>query len=277
MAEPGKINSLRVVKQLTAGMYLDGEDLGEILLPNRYIPENCRINDNLDVFIYFDSEDRIIATTQKPYAQVGETAWLKVVDVTDVGAFLDWGLAKDLLVPFSEQVHPMKKDRFYLVYVYLDEASQLIAASSRLEKFIAKQSVDLSDGQAVDLIIPDQTDLGYKAVIDHKVWGILYQSELFQELTIGQKIGGWVKKVRPDGKIDLCLQKPGYEKVPDLAEQIIRVIAAHGGFIDVTDKSSAEEINEMFGVSKKTFKKAIGALYKSRRITLEKDGIALSK
>ncbi|MFZ2633954.1 MAG: S1-like domain-containing RNA-binding protein [Desulfosalsimonadaceae bacterium] len=277
MAEPGKINNLRVVKQLTAGLYLDGEDLGEILLPNRYIPENCRINDNLDVFVYFDSEDRIIATTLKPYAQVGETAWLKAVDITDVGAFLDWGLAKDLLVPFSEQAQPMKKDRFYLVYVYLDAESQLIAASSRLEKFIAKQSTELRDGQAVDLIIAGQTDLGYKAIIDHKVWGVLYQSEIFQELTIGQRISGWVKKVRPDGKIDLCLQQPGYEKVPDLAEQIIRVIAAHGGFIDVTDKSTAEEINDMFGVSKKTFKKAIGALYKSRRITLENDGIALSR
>ena len=277
MAEPGKINNLRVIKQLTAGMYLDGEDLGEILLPNRYIPENCRINDNLDVFVYFDSEDRIIATTQTPYAQVGETAWLKAVDITDVGAFLDWGLAKDLLVPFSEQAQPMKKDRFYLVYVYIDAESQLIAASSRLEKFIAKQSTDLIDGQAVNLIIAGQTDLGYKAVIDHKVWGILYQSELFQEVTVGQRISGWVKKVREDGKIDLSLQKPGYEKVPDLAEQIIRVIAAHGGFIEVTDKSPAEEINDMFGISKKTFKKAIGALYKSRRITLEKDRIALSR
>ncbi len=277
MAEPGKINNLRVVKQLAAGMYLDGEDLGEILLPNRYIPENCRINDRLDVFIYFDSEDRIIATTQKPYAQAGETAWLKVVDITDVGAFLDWGLAKDLLVPYSEQVQPMKKGRFYLVYIYIDMESQLIAASMRLEKFIAKQSVDLSEGQAVGLTIACQTDLGYKAVIDHKVWGMLYQSEIFQELAIGQKIGGWVKKVRLDGKIDLCLQKSGYEKVPDIAEKIICVIAAHGGFIDVTDKNSAEEINDIFGVSKKTFKKAIGALYKSRRITLEKDGIALSR
>lgn len=262
---------------MTAGMYLDGEDLGEILLPNRYIPENCRINDNIDVFIYFDSEDRIIATTQKPFAQVGETAWLKVVDVTDVGAFLDWGLAKDLLVPYSEQREPMKKDRFYLVYVYLDTETQLIAASSRLENFIAKQSVALFDGQAVDLMLADQTDLGYKAIINHSVWGVLYQSEIFQELTIGQKISGWVKKVREDGKIDLCLQKPGYEKVPDFAEQIIQKIAAHGGYMEITDKSGPEEISEIFGVSKKTFKKAIGALYKARRITLEKDGIALSR
>jgi len=277
MAEPGKINNLRVVKQLTAGMYLDGGDLGEILLPNRYIPENCRINDKIDVFIYFDSEDRIIATTQKPFAQVGEAAWLKVVDVTDVGAFLDWGLAKDLLVPYSEQQEPMKKDRFYLVYVYLDAETQLIAASSKLENFIARKSAELSEGKKVDLMIAGQTDLGYKAVIDNKVWGVLYQSEIFQELTIGQKISGWVKKVRVDGKIDLCLQKPGYEKVSDIAEQIIRKIAAHGGFIEITDKSASEEISEIFGVSKKTFKKAVGALYKTRRITLEKDGIALSR
>jgi predicted RNA-binding protein (virulence factor B family) len=277
MAEPGKINNLRVIKQLTAGMYLDGGNLGEILLPKRYIPENCRINDNLDVFIYFDSEDRIIATTQTPFAQVGEVAWLKVVDVTDVGAFLDWGLAKDLLVPYSEQLQPMKKDRFYLVYVYLDAQSQLIAASSRLENYIAKQSAEVSESQAVDLIITDQTDLGYKAIINHRVWGVIYQSEIFQPLTLGQKISGWVKKVREDGKIDLCLQKPGYEKVPDFAEQIIQKIAASGGFIEITDKSSAEEISEIFGVSKKTFKKALGALYKARRITLEKDGIALSR
>jgi len=277
MAEPGKLNNLRVVKQVTAGMYLDGEDLGEILLPKRYIPENCSVGDRLEVFIYFDSEDRIIATTQKPYAQTGDIAWLKVVDVNDVGAFLDWGLAKDLLVPFSEQIQPMKKGRSYLVYIYIDEQSQLIVASSRLEQFISKQSADLKDGQPVDLIIADQTDLGYKAIIDQKAWGILYQTEIFQELAYGQKIKGWVKKIRPDGKIDLCLQKPGYEKVPDLAEQIIQAIAAHGGFIEVTDKSSAEEIKEMFGVSKKTFKKAIGALYKSRRIIMENDGIALSR
>jgi len=277
MAEPGKINQLRVVKQAAAGMYLDGGESGEILLPNRYVPENCRINDNLDVFIYFDSEDRIIATTETPKAQVGETAWLKVVDVGDAGAFLDWGLPKDLLVPFSEQARPMKKGKSYMVYLYLDVQTGRIAASSKLEKFISSKSNELKDGQEVDLVIADQTDLGYKAVINHRVFGVLYQSEIFQELTTGQKIAGWVKKVRADGKIDLCLQKPGYEQVPDLAEQIIRTIAARGGFIPVTDKSSAEEIKELFGVSKKTFKKAIGALYKSRRITLEADGIGLAR
>lgn len=277
MAEPGKINHLRVVKQASAGLYLDGGESGEILLPNRYVPENCRIRDSLEVFVYFDSEDRIIATTETPKAQVGETAWLRVADVGDAGAFLDWGLAKDLLVPFSEQGRPMKKGKFYLVYLYLDAQTGRIAASSRLEKFISKQSSELKEGQAVDLVIADRTDLGYNAVINHRVFGVLYQSEIFKELTIGQKIPGWVKKVRTDGKIDLCLQQPGYGPVPDLAEQIIRKIAAAGGFIPLTDKSTAEEIKEIFGVSKKTFKKAIGALYKSRRITLETDGIALAR
>ncbi len=276
MTEIGKINQLKVIKTVEPGVYLDGRDLGEILLPNRYVPNNCKAGDIIDVFVYLDSEDRLIATTLKPYAMVGEVGWLKVVDVNDYGAFLDWGLAKDLLVPFPEQRQRMKKGQSYLVFIYIDDVTHRITASSRVEKFLSSQPKDLTDGQPVDLTIAESTDLGYKAVINNRSLGILYHSEIFQKLKEGQTLKGFVKKVREDGKIDLCLQKTGYGQVTDISEQIILAIAARGGYIDITDKSSAEEIYQMFGISKKNFKKAIGALYKARRIILEKEGISLS-
>ncbi|MEW6670140.1 MAG: S1-like domain-containing RNA-binding protein [Thermodesulfobacteriota bacterium] len=277
MPEIGKYNTLVVVKTVDFGVYLDGEDLGEILLPRRYVPEGCRPGDRVEVFLYHDSEDRLIATTLRPYAGVGELALLKVATVSSFGAFLEWGLPKDLLVPFGEQQQRMKADRYYLVYVYLDKTSGRIAASSRLEKFPPAQQADFEAGQAVDLIIADETDMGYKAVINRAAWGMLYHNEVFQKMRRGQQVRGFIKNIRRDGKIDLCLQKSGYEKVPDLSEKILEAVRARGGFLDVTDKSSAERIYSLFGISKKTFKKAIGALYKSRRITLEKDGIALSR
>ena len=277
MAEIGKYNTLRVVKQVDFGLYLDGDELGEILLPRRYVPEGCQPGDSIEVFLYHDSEDRLIATTLRPLAGVGDLALLKVVALSNFGAFLEWGLPKDLLVPFKAQQQRMKVGRFYLVYVYLDKDSGRIAASSKLEKFLAEQATGFENGQAVDLIIADETDMGYKAVIDRIAWGILYHNEVFQKLHPGQRIKGFIKNVRRDGKIDLCLQKPGYEKVPDLSEKILAAIRERGGFLDVTDKTSADRIYRLFGISKKTFKKAIGALYKARRISLEKDGIALLK
>ena len=277
MPEIGKFNTLRVVKVVDFGVYLDGEALGEILLPRRYVPEGCQPGDSVEVFLYHDSEDRLIATTQRPYAGVGDLALLKVVAVNNFGAFLDWGLPKDLLVPFGEQQQRMKEGRLYLVYVYLDKTSRRIAASSKLKKFLAAQPTGFEKGQPVDLQIADKTDMGYKAIIDRIAWGVLYHNEVFQKLRQGQRIRGFIKNVRSDGKIDLCLQKPGYETVPDLSENIMAVIQAHGGFLDVTDKTSAERIYSLFGISKKTFKKAIGALYKAHRISLEKDGIALTQ
>jgi len=275
MPEIGRFNTLRVVKAVDFGVYLDGEALGEILLPRRYVPQGCQPGDSVEVFLYHDSEDRLIATTQRPYAGVGDLALLKAVAVNNFGAFLDWGLPKDLLVPFGEQQQRMKEGGLYTVYVYLDTTSHRIAASSKLKKFLAAQPTVFEKGQPVDLQISDRTDMGYKAIIDRSAWGVLYHNEVFQKLRQGQRIRGFIKNVRSDGKIDLSLQKPGYEKVLDLSENIMAVIQAQGGFLDVTDKTSAERIYSLFGISKKTFKKAIGALYKAHCISLEKDGIAL--
>jgi predicted RNA-binding protein (virulence factor B family) len=277
MVEIGKFNNLRILKKVDFGVYLDGEDLGEILLPNRYVPEKCTIDDRIRVFIYFDSEDLVIATTEKPYALVGEFAFLKVISESSVGAFLDWGLQKDLLVPFREQKQKMKEGESYIVFVYLDHKSNRIAASSKLDKFLDKQVVEYQEGQTVDLVIVNQTDIGYQAIINNTHRGILYKNEVFQPLKRGQEIKGFIKKVREDKKIDLCLYKPGYEKIDDLSKKIVQIIEKEGGYISLTDKSSPQIVYQWFGVSKKTFKKAIGALYKKRIISVEADGIQLIK
>jgi uncharacterized protein len=277
MAEIGKLNKLRIVKELDFGIYLDGGEHGEILMPRRYVPENCKIDNVVEVFIYLDSEDRIIATTEVPYATAGEFALLKVVSVNDFGAFLDWGLPKDLLVPFREQKQKMEEGKSYIVHVYLDQTSKRIVASSNLDKFLDKLSNNFGPGQEVDLLICTQTEIGYKAIINNTHWGVLYKNEVFQTLDRGQRIKGFIAKIRDDKKIDLCLQKPGYEKVDDLLKIIIDKLKEHGGFIAAGDKTSSEIIYELFGVSKKTYKKAIGALYKSKLITIEEEGIKLSE
>ncbi|MCK5534900.1 GntR family transcriptional regulator [bacterium] len=276
MVEIGKLNKLRVVKRVDFGIYLDGEDFGEILLPRRYVPENCEIDDIIEVFVYFDSEDRIIATTEKPYAMVGQFALLKVISVNSVGAFIDWGLPKDLLVPFREQKQKMEEGKSYVVFIYLDKSKRIVA-SSKLDKFLDTMPINFQEGQEVELLVCCQTDIGYKAIINGCHGGILYKNEVFQILEKGQQIKGFIKKVRDDKKIDLCLHKPGYEKVGDLSERIIDTLKKRDGFISVGDKSSPKIIYDMFGVSKKTYKKAIGVLYKKRLITFEDNGIKLQK
>jgi hypothetical protein len=274
MAEIGVLNNLRVVKEVDFGVYLDGGEHGEILLPRRYIPENCKVDDCVRVFIYPDSEDRLIATTEKPYAMAGDFALLKVVAVNSVGAFLDWGLPKDLLVPFSEQSPIMEKGKSYIVRVYVDKSNR-IAGSARLDRYLDNDTGNFHANQEVELLICNQTDIGYKAIVNGTHWGVLYYNEVFQSLKRGQKTKGYIKKVRDDNKIDLCLQKPGYEKVDDITETILGVLKEQGGFISVTDKSPPEVIYKLFGVSKKTYKKAIGAIYRKRLITIENNGIKL--
>ena len=275
MGAVGQLNTFKVVKVCEFGVYLDGGSLGEILLPRRYIPEECQPGVSVEVFVYFDSEDAIIATTQKPYAMVGDFALLKAVEVNRVGAFLDWGLEKDLLVPFREQQHKMEEGRSYLVRIYHDEKSNRLAASSRLDKFLDNQPADFQEGQEVKLIIGDQTDIGYKAIVENAHWGVVYKNEVFQELKKGQALDGFIKKVRDDGKIDVCLQKSGYEKITETAERVVDALKENGGFLLLTDKSSPKMIYETFGISKKTYKRAIGTLYKEKRITIENDGIKL--
>jgi uncharacterized protein len=275
MIKIGNYNKLKVIKELDFGIYVDGEELGEILVPKRYVPENCQIDDVIDVFIYFDSEDRVIATTQKPYAVVGEFAFLKVVSVSNVGAFLDWGLQKDLFVAFREQKHKMKENEFYTVFVYIDKQTTRIAASSELNKFLSDDPYDFEIREQVDLLIFEKTDIGYKAIINNSHQGILYNNEVFQTLEKGQKIKGFIQKIREDKKIDLCLHKSGYAKIDNVAQQIINKLKKQNGFMLVTDKSSPKIIYDLFQISKKTYKKAVGDLYKKRLISIKKNGIKL--
>lgn len=275
MAEIGKLNSLRVVKEVDFGLYLDGGEHGEILLPKRYVPESAKPEDMLEVFIYLDSEDRIIATTETPYIMVGEFACLKAVAVTPMGAFLDWGLMKDLFVPFREQKLKMEEGRWYIVTVYLDPETKRLVASAKIEKFLDNLPPDYEAGQEVDLLIAGETDLGFNAIINNKHLGVIYRNEIFQPLRKGDRIKGYIKKIREDEKIDLLLQKPGYAKVDDISLKIVDVLKKHNGFLPVTDKSDPDAIYELFGVSKKTYKKAIGVLFKFQIIDIEDKGIRL--
>lgn len=271
--EIGKYNTLNVVKKVDFGVYLDGGDGLEILLPTRYVPENCEVGDDVEVFIYHDNEGRLIATTAHPHATVGEFAWMKVKEVSDTGAFLDWGLMKDLLVPYREQKMAMKAGRSYLVYVYLDFVTQRIVASARVDKFLDNVPPQYDYNQEVDLLVADETEIGYKVIINHLHWGLIYHNETFRSIAKGEKLKGYIKEIRDDEKIDVSLFPLGYEKVDSIAQQIFRTLQQNGGFLPVHDKSDADEIYSLFACSKKSFKKAIGALYKQQLITLEDKGI----
>jgi len=277
MAKIGRINTLTVKRIRDYGTHLDGGDSGDILLPKRYVPEKCQPGDEVEVFVYVNKEDRLRATTQKPYATVGQFAKLRVAANTSSGSFLDWGLQKDLLVPKKEQHGRMEKDKSYIVYVFLDEKTNRITASAKLDKFLSPEPPDYNEGEEVDLIIYDQTDMGYKAVVNNSHGGMVYKNEVFQKLHLGQQLKGYIKKIREDGKIDLSLQQSGYKRVDDISRSILKTIKDHGGRIAVTDKSAPEDIYSLFGVSKKVFKQAIGALYKKRRITMDTKGIKLVK
>jgi uncharacterized protein len=273
MLKIGKYNTLKVVKFVDFGAYLEGGKNIEILMPARYVPDDCQIGDWVDVFVYPDSEDRPVATTEKPKAQVGEFACLQVISLNEVGAFLDWGLLKDLLVPFREQKARMVEGRWYIVYVYLDEKTNRIVASAKIDKFLDLFESDFEEGDEVDLLIAQHTDLGYKAIVNDTFWGILYENEVFEELIPGQRRKGYIQRVREDGKLDLMLHKAGYEKIGEIAELILQKIKENEGFVPITDKSPAEEIYKTFGISKKTYKKAIGELYKKRIVALEEKGV----
>jgi predicted RNA-binding protein (virulence factor B family) len=275
MLNIGKINTLTIVKKQGPDIYLDNGLSAKVLLADKKPPENCQVGDALEVFVYVDSEGHLAATTKIPLAQVDDIAWLKVVSLNYVGAFLDWGLPKDLLVPFSEQHHEMEVGKSYLVKVFLDDKNR-IAATTKIDRFIEDESIDFEVGQKVSLIIADKTELGFKAIVDNTHWGLLYQNELFQPVRRGQKLNGYIKQIREDGKIDLILQEPGYGKVVSLTDTILIKLNKNNGALDLSDKSPPEAIYGTFGVSKKVFKQAIGALYKKQLITIDKDGIKLA-
>ncbi len=272
----GKYNQLEVVKEVDFGVYLNGDEDGEILLPKRYVPEGTKPGDILNVFIYLDMEERLVATTLQPYVQVGEFASLEVAWVNQFGAFLNWGLMKDLFVPFREQKMKMQKGKRYVVYVHLDEESYRIVASAKVEHFLSTEKPDYQPGQEVEVLVWQRTELGYKVIVENKFSGMLYHNEIFQPLEVGMRLTAFIKQVRPDGKIDLVLQKAGARKVDDFSEVLWQYIKDNDGFTPLNDKTDAEVIYHTFGVSKKTFKKAVGDLYKKRRIVLEEDGIHLA-
>ncbi len=275
MISIGTNHRLEVVKTVPFGFYLDADELGEILLPRKQAPKHLAVGDAIDVFLYLDSEDRPIATTKTPKACVGEFAYLKVLAITDVGTFLDWGLDKDLLVPFGEQHRPMEAGHSYLVYLYLGKFDGRITASSKVDKFLDyERPHHFKPRQAVNLIIANSTDLGYKAIINHSHWGMLYKNEVHQRLSFGQYKKGFIKYIRPDGRIDLSLQG-GQETRDKYAKIILIYLKKQNGFAPVHDKSDPQLISDLFGMSKGAFKKAIGGLYKQKVITIEKEGIRL--
>ncbi len=274
--ELGKFNQLTVVKFVDFGLYLDGGDDGEILLPLRYVPEGVKEGDVLNVFLYLDNEERLVATTQTPLVQVGEFAFLEVNWVNQYGAFLNWGLMKDLFVPFREQKMRMVQGKSYIVYCYQDKESYRLMASAKVNKFLSNEMPPYQEGQEVDILIWQKTDLGFKAIVENKFAALLYDSEIFQSLRTGMRLKAFVKQVREDGKIDLILQQAGPRKVDDFAETLLQYIRDHNGFTSFNDKSDAEEIYNTFGVSKKTFKKAVGELYKMRLISLQPNGISIN-
>jgi len=274
-AEIGKYNTLNVIAVTNNGVYLDGGDLGEILLPNRFVPKDCQVGNRLSIFIYADSADRLVATTEKALGQVGEFVSLKVVQVNKMGAFLDWGLPKDLLVPYNQQHTAMEEGKYYLVRIYLDQHTDRIAASSKLDKFIDIWPAEYQQGDKVSLIIGGKTDLGFKAIVNDLHWGLLYDNEIFQPLRIGKKIDGYIKQVREDGRLDLILTRGFKNKVNNFADKLIDSLQKNEGFLPLHDKSAPELIQRTLGVSKKTFKATVGNLLKNGKLTIEKDGIRL--
>jgi predicted RNA-binding protein (virulence factor B family) len=276
MIRLGSMNALTLLRRDDKGGWLDAEDFGEILLPMRQLPRDAKPGSAIKVFVYLDGDEELVVTGFKPYAQVGEFVGLKVVSASRVGAFLDWGLKKDLFVPAREQAQAMQVDKHYVVYLYLDREGR-VAATSKLDRFLDEGWPEYKPGDAVSILPCEHTPLGIKAVVDSRYWGVLYRNELFGKVTTGREIRGFIKQVREDGKIDLTLNQPGQAGTETAAEKIMARLQKQGGFLPVGDKSSPEVIYQLFTMSKGTFKKAIGALYKQGQILIEDDGLRLVK
>ncbi len=278
MIKLGKRNELEVLREVDFGMYLDAGEVGDVLLPRRYIPEGTKVGDTVDVFLYLDTEERLVATTETPLVEVNEFAYLEVKWVNEFGAFLDWGLMKDLFCPFGEQKMKMLKGRKYLIYCYIDPVTYRIVASAKLEKFLSDEMPPYHSGDEVDILIQQKSDLGMKAIVEGKYKGLLFDNEIFQPLHTGDRLKAFVKQVRSDGKIDLKLQKYfGKKRITTFSDQLLQYLkGCDDGFCPIHDKSDAEDIYNTFGVSKKTFKRGVGDLYKHQFITLEEGGIRLT-
>lgn len=275
MVEIGKYNTLKIIKDLDFGVYLDGGNGLEILLPARYVPKNIKPGDEVDVFIYHDNEGRLIATTAQPKATVGQFEFMQVKSVSNAGAFLDWGLMKDLLVPFREQKMPMREGKWYLVYLRVDHVTGRVMASARIEKFLDNVPPLYEPNQEINLLVADETEIGYKVIINNQHWGMVYHNEVFRRLEKGEHVKGYIKEVREDQKIDVSLSPLGYQRIGGIAGIILEALKMQGGFLPVHDKSEPEVIYSLFQCSKKAFKQAVGTLYKQHLITIREDGIQL--
>jgi predicted RNA-binding protein (virulence factor B family) len=278
VSEIGREHELKVAKLVDFGAYLHWDDGELVLLPQKYLPEDLQIDDTITVFIHKDSEDRLIATTEKPYAQVGEFAYLRVKQINNIGAFLDWGLTKDLLVPFSEQKRKMAIGEYHMVYVYVDDVTDRITATAKLEMVVRGNKTEYTEGQEVEVLVGKFIINGYQVVINNTDLGLVYKNEIFQDIKSGKKYKAYIKKLREDGKIDVSFQKSGYENtVSSFSEQIFIKLQKNDGIIALGDKSDPEEIYQELKMSKKNFKKAIGLLYKENKIIIEKYKICLTK
>lgn len=273
MIELGNYNTLKILRETAVGLFLGDDDVDDLLLPLKYIPDEFNIGDDISVFCYLDHEERPIATTLKPLIKRNTFGWLRVAEVNEFGAFLDWGLEKHLLVPFREQQIKMIEGESYVVFCYLDEKSFRLVASSRLNKFANNEDISLSPNDEVDLLVSRQSELGWDVIINNKYQGLVFKSEVFQPMQVGASLKGYVKKIREDNKIDIVLKPIGHLGLEPAAKQIFEQLESSGGYISLHDKSAPEEIREMFQMSKKTFKKAIGALYRDRKIDIKDDGI----
>jgi len=274
MVQVGRFNTLKVVKQVDFGFYLDGGQ-DEILLPTRFVPPGLKDGDDLEVFIYHDSESRLIATTQHPLGVVGDIVMLKVVSTTQQGAFLDWGLMKDIFVPLSQQDERMQEGESYLVMIYLDEQTGRVAATQKFARFIKNEELTVKELDPVEMIVFQKTDLGYKVIINNKHMGVLHYSEVFRELQYGENVKGFIKKILPENKIDVVLGERGYKKAENERDRILQLLEENNGYLPYNDKSAPEDIYKFFGISKKTFKMTVGGLYKERKIEITKTGIKL--
>lgn len=275
MLEIGQYHRMRIDRETEPGLFLSNEAGDDVLLPNKYVPEEYKIWDELDVYVYLDHEERPVATTLKPFIELNSFGYLRCTTVSDIGAFLDWGLEKELFVPFAQQARPMKVGSWYIVYMYLDEKTNRLAATSKTIKYLSNDDLTLEKFDKVNLLISHITDRGANAIVNSKHKGLIYKEDIFEDIRTGDQLEGWVKKIRPDGKIDVVLQEEGYKSIEPNAQFIFEELGANDGFLPLHDKSAPEDIQSQLGLSKKSFKKAIGTLYKDQKILIKEDGIHL--
>lgn len=275
MLEIGQYHKMRIDRETEPGLFLSNEAGDDVLLPNKYVPEEYKIWDELDVYVYLDHEERPVATTLKPFIELNNFGYLRCTTVADMGAFLDWGLEKELFVPFAQQARPMKVGSWYLVYMYLDEKTNRLAATSKTMKYLSNDALTVEKFDKVNILISHITDRGANAIVNGMHKGLIYKEDIFEDIRTGDKLEGWVKKIRPDGKLDIVLQEEGYRSIEPNAQYIYDELKANDGFLALHDKSAPEDIQNQLGLSKKSFKKAIGNLYKDGKIVIQEDGLHL--